>query len=84
MDAALYERAKQLLEERLAEHRRELRLGSLRSMKEANVAEITRREAAMDKGAPRAHSAKSALHSKPPASSGNRLSSLLKIWLSWL
>lgn len=45
MDTALYERAKRLLDEKLAEHRKWRRLENVRSMEDANVPDILRREA---------------------------------------
>ena len=44
MDTALYERGKQLLEAKLAEHSRAGRLQGIGSLEEANLAEILRRD----------------------------------------
>ncbi len=49
MDTALYERGKQLLEGRLAEHRKAGLLEGLRTPEEADLAEILRRDAPTDK-----------------------------------
>jgi len=46
MDTALYERGRQLLEAKLAEHRATGRLEELGSREEANLVEIARREGA--------------------------------------
>ena len=53
MDTALYERGNQLLDSRLKEHKKARRLGSVRSMEEANVPEILKREAVAEKHASR-------------------------------
>lgn len=70
MDTALYERGKQLLEEKLAKQKEGGKLGRLFSMEAANLPEISRREAFLNRR--EASSAKLPHHRSRPRPSSKR------------